>query len=122
MKVGQKQHSDRVSTNVLVSSLGDRAADLGSIVFELEKTLSPILHQTSTFSTEEVQILQRIDYLRQSLEDMSSLLNYVSENNSICANSEIDVIALKALVDLNDSINFGGVESSLQTATHDIWL
>jgi len=95
----------KLSLELLHLHMAHEFSDLASICKNVENALGDIISQPDKALDHSVTTLQGLDYLRQSLEDMSRLAQFLSEQNdavakgTVRANSVRKQIILSSLSD-----------------------
>lgn len=71
--------SNSVDLNSLLVHLSDYMSDLSQTAGEVEASLSDILTGAATLDVEAIRTLQKLDFIRQALEDTSALAAVLSK-------------------------------------------
>ncbi|PYC48246.1 hypothetical protein DI396_04400 [Litorivita pollutaquae] len=135
------EDGDAAAVNITASSmievLAGKVNTLHGITSALEDALSVSLCECSPMTRESAQSFQRVDFLRQSLQDIESILLYVSQHMSWHEDSSVTVDGLLHAVNMRDSLkdivhslpqdaNHGGTESNasagqgVETSSSDV--
>jgi hypothetical protein len=111
-----------VPAHELLRVLHTRTKALYQLSQELEDTLSETLTGLNNLSPKSVKSMQRIDYLRQSLKDMTALLGHIEPEVCWRDGQKITQADLQDLVDMRDSLGDLTTIPSGGKQPHDIWL
>lgn len=111
-----------VAADDLLRVLHTRTQALYQLSQELEETLSETLNSLEYLSPKSVKSMQRVDYLRQSLKDMSALLGHIGPEVCWMPGQNITCADLQDLVDMRDSLGDLTSLPSRRDQPHDIWL
>ena len=111
-----------IAADELLGVLHTRTQALYQLSQELEETLSETLNGLEYLSPKSVKSMQRVDYLRQSLKDMSALLGHIGPEVCWTPGQNITCADLQDLVDMRDSLGDLTSLPSRRDQPHDIWL
>lgn len=74
---------DEVDLSRMFVLLSCHLSEMARSAEEVEITLTSILDDNVNISTEKMQTLQKLDFLRQALEDCSALVDVLSTNSAV---------------------------------------
>ncbi|MGH1459232.1 MAG: hypothetical protein ACRBBT_10050 [Paracoccaceae bacterium] len=101
---GDKDEIVNITASSMIEVLAGQVKTLRTITIALENALSTSLCNCNPLDGEALQSFQRVDFLRQSLQDIEAILLYVSEHMSWHADSSVTVDGLLRSVHMRDSL------------------
>ena len=113
--------SPEVPADVLMSTVADQVTQLHNLTIELETSLSETLGVHDTLTAESFKAIQRVDYLRQSLKDISAIMALAGTNIQWLPGLEIRIDALLDIVDMRDSLGALQIDEDGENQRHEIW-
>ena len=108
----------------LVTVLAGQLSSLHNLVLSLENSVSQNICACNGLSESAIQTMQSVDYLRQSLKDIATLMTHLGPSMDWKLDTHVTAETLRDLVDMQDSLR-GIVQprnSTKPVPQHDIWL
>ncbi len=108
----------------LVEGLSSQVSALHAIVIGLETLVSEKVTSNDRLTESSIQMVQKIDFLRQSLKDVSAILKHIGPSLTWQDGQSVDTEQLLQLVDMQKSVHglLQTEEDKRPPPVHDIWL